>query len=182
MDGRSDGLPNDQAVDLPDHSGGVSLAEHHVALDDVDRQILDLLTADGRMPVTAIAKELEIARSTVNLRLARLESTGVIRGYTVVQAGGTGSEDAIRALVFVDVDRSVAQAAIHHIRSLPEVVRLLATAGDFDLTADVRCPTMADLHDLVHRVGGVTGVHRVKTTVVLATYDGQPAARELTPE
>ena len=180
MDGCSDGLPDDVVVDLTETPPAVTLAGHQVALDDLDRQILDLLTADGRMPVTSIAKELEIARSTVNLRLARLQSTGVIQGYTVVQAGGSGAEDAIRALVFVDVDRAVADAVIHHIRSLPEVVRLLALAGDFDLTADVRCSTMADLHDLVHRVGTVGGVQRVKTTVVLATYDRQPADDGLT--
>ena len=63
---------------------------------------------------------------------------------------------------------------IRQVRVQPEVVRLHATAGDFDLAADVRSPTMADLHDLVRRVGAVPGVQRVKTTVVLATYDHSP--------
>ena len=176
MEARTQRQTSNDLVDLTTDPPTVTFDHHHPSLDDVDRQILDLLTADGRMPVTTIAKELRIARSTVNLRLARLQSSGVIQGYTVVQSGGTGAESAIRALLFVDVDRAGGDAIVRQVRALPEVVRLHATAGDFDLAADVRCATMADLHDLVHRVGAMTGVQRLKTTVVLATYDDAPGA------
>ena len=52
-------------------------------IDETDRAILTLLAENARMPVTALAKRLGLARTTVQARLDRMEGAGVIRGYRV---------------------------------------------------------------------------------------------------
>ena len=52
-------------------------------MDDLDRNILGLLGADARMSMATLARRLKVARSTIQARLERLETTGVIAGYTL---------------------------------------------------------------------------------------------------
>ena len=52
-------------------------------LDDLDRGILAALTADARTSVATLARRLKVARSTIQARLERLETSGTIAGYTV---------------------------------------------------------------------------------------------------
>ena len=51
-------------------------------LDDVDRRLLDLLIADGRMSINELAGQVHISRATAYARVQRLQSDGVITGFT----------------------------------------------------------------------------------------------------
>ena len=50
---------------------------------DSDRQLINLLKQDGRIPISDMARKLGIARTTAQKRLNQLEARGVIQGYTV---------------------------------------------------------------------------------------------------
>ena len=52
-------------------------------LDPLDRQLIELLKVNARLPMVKLAKALGCARSTAQLRLKALEDAGVITGYTV---------------------------------------------------------------------------------------------------
>ena len=52
-------------------------------MDELDRNILGLLGADARMSVATLSRRLKVARSTIQARLERLETSGVIAGYTL---------------------------------------------------------------------------------------------------
>ena len=60
---------------------GVVARQVAAGLDDVDRRILDELRRDGRMSMRTLAEKLHISRANAYVRVQRLESTGVIRGY-----------------------------------------------------------------------------------------------------
>ena len=49
-------------------------------LDTLDRQLIDLLKVNARLPIVKLAKALGCARSTAQLRLKALEDSGVITG------------------------------------------------------------------------------------------------------
>lgn len=49
-------------------------------IDETDRALIALLTENARAPVALLARRLDLARTTVQARLDRLESSGVIRG------------------------------------------------------------------------------------------------------
>lgn len=52
-------------------------------MDDLDRNIIALLSGDARMSLAVLARRLKVARSTAQTRLERLEATGAIAGYTL---------------------------------------------------------------------------------------------------
>ena len=60
-------------------------------MDELDRNIIGLLSADARMSVATLARRMKVARSTVQARLERLETTGVIAGYTFSLTVMTGA-------------------------------------------------------------------------------------------
>ena len=47
-------------------------------LDQHDRQILEILAADGRMAITDLAKELGMSKTPCSVRLKRLVNDGFI--------------------------------------------------------------------------------------------------------
>jgi len=52
-------------------------------LDDTDREILDLLLADGRRPYSDIAAAVDLSPPAVSDRVERLQEMGLVRGFTV---------------------------------------------------------------------------------------------------
>ncbi|HTE66769.1 MAG TPA: Lrp/AsnC family transcriptional regulator, partial [Candidatus Binatia bacterium] len=53
-------------------------------MEEIDRQIVDLLARDGRMSFTDLGKATSLSTSAVHQRVRRLEQRGVIRGYAAV--------------------------------------------------------------------------------------------------
>ena len=51
-------------------------------MEDIDRTVVRLLTADGRMSFTDLAKATGLSTSAVHQRVRRLEQRGVIKGYS----------------------------------------------------------------------------------------------------
>ena len=58
------------------------LASDRLTLDAIDRRILAELEADGRASVSKLAERCHISRATAYARLERLQSSGVILGFT----------------------------------------------------------------------------------------------------
>ena len=80
-------------------------------IDSTDRQLLALLRSDAREPVAALARKLDLARSTVQERIARLERTGVIAGYTI-RAGEDFADRQILAHVMISVDPKIDRKSV----------------------------------------------------------------------
>ena len=53
-------------------------------MEELDRQIVELLVKDGRMSYTDLGKATGLSTSAVHQRVRRLEQRGVIRGYAAV--------------------------------------------------------------------------------------------------
>jgi DNA-binding Lrp family transcriptional regulator len=51
-------------------------------LDGIDHRILDALTRDGRMSMRTLAESLHISRANAYARVERLQTSGVIRGFS----------------------------------------------------------------------------------------------------
>ncbi|NDD89705.1 MAG: AsnC family transcriptional regulator, partial [Rhodobacteraceae bacterium] len=52
-------------------------------MNEIDKKIIQALTDNARAPLTDLARQLGIARTTVQSRIERLEKAGTIRGYTL---------------------------------------------------------------------------------------------------
>lgn len=137
-------------------------------MDQLDRRILDLLVEDARQSVTAIAKRVRAPRSTVQERVARLQRSGVIAGYTVrLGPGATGR--AVTAHVAITVDPKRADHVQQTLRRIAGVRTLHTVSGPFDLIAIVAAASTDEIDTILDRIGAIPGVDRTTSAIVLTT-------------
>lgn len=138
-------------------------------LDVVDLRMLELLRADGRMSVNALAQEVGVSRANAYRRLDRLQEEGVIRGFTV-QVDPARVGRPITAFVLISVQQQK-WATIKEVLTGPTVdgvEYLAATTGEFDFLALVRIPDMATLRDVVlEQLHSTPGVVSTRTLFAL---------------
>ena len=143
-------------------------------MEDIDRQILRLLSQDGRMSFTDLGRATGLSTSAVHQRVRRLEQRGVIRGYTAVI-----DPDAIGLplTAFVSVtplDPAAPDDVPERLAGLSEIEACHSVAGDENYILKVRVPTPGDLEGLLSRIRAAAGV-TTRTTIVLSTpYESRP--------
>jgi DNA-binding Lrp family transcriptional regulator len=135
--------------------------------DDLDRRLLALLQADARAPVAELARRLGVARTTVLARLARLQSEGVIVGYTVRLARDDGDR-FVEAYVGIGVQPRAGAGVTARLASLPELRQLSSVSGEWDYLALLRADSTARLDAVLDEIGGFEGVLKTTTHIVLA--------------
>ena len=137
-------------------------------MDDLDRSILSLLGADARMSVATLARRLKVARSTIQARLERLESTGIIAGYTL-KLGEEARQGRLRASVLLTIEPRSQAAILSRLKSIAEVERVFTTSGRFDLLMQVAAPNTQVLDQVLDQIGALTGVKSSESLIHLST-------------
>jgi DNA-binding Lrp family transcriptional regulator len=132
-----------------------------------DRQLYDLLKANAREPVAALARKLGVARTTVQERLRRLEESGAIAGYTI-RPGQTAERPAITAHVLLEVNPKRADAVQRELKTLPAIRGFYAISGAFDYLAILETGSTHEMDGILDRIGRLEGVARTETSIVLS--------------
>lgn len=138
-------------------------------MDDTDHQLISLLRADARASVASLAKTLRCARGTVQNRIAKLEASGVIVGYTVrlkPQAEG----HRIGALMTVAVEGNKANDVLRAMRGDPAVQTLHTTNGRWDIVAEIRADSLAAFDQVLGRIRLIDGIASTETSLLLSTH------------
>ena len=138
-------------------------------VDSIDHQLIALLRADGRATVARLAHKLGVSRGTVTHRLARLEDTGVIVGYTV-RLRPDARPDEICAWMSIVVEGNQTRAVIQSLLGEPGVASLHDTNGRWDLLAELRAPSLQALAEVLERVRLIKGIGATETSIHLQTY------------
>jgi len=132
-----------------------------------DQQLIDLLKVNARESVAALARKLGVARSTVKERLRKLETSGVIAGYTV-QLGQTLGSNTITAHVLLSVDAKRADAFIREMKAMPAIRGLYAIAGAYDYLAVIETPSTHEIDAVLDRIGRIDGVTKTESSIALS--------------
>lgn len=138
-------------------------------MDATDQQLIALLRKDARTNVAALAKKLGVSRGTVTNRIARLEDSGVIVGYTV-RLRPDAKPDEISAWMSVAVEGNQTRAVIASLLGEPGVAELHDTNGRWDLLAELRAGSLAELSQVLERIRLIRGISSTETSLHLATY------------
>lgn len=144
-------------------------------IDQLDLRILEILQANARETQADIARDVGLAPSAVLERIRKLETRGIIRGYTALVDPRTL---LLPVLAFVAVrsdetgqDDHVAQA----LAQSPEVLEVHHVAGDDCYLVKVRARDAEHLGQLLRlRFGRIPGVRSTRTTIVLETVKETP--------
>jgi DNA-binding Lrp family transcriptional regulator len=138
-------------------------------MDPLDRQLLALLRVDARTSIADLAKRLDVSRGTARNRIKRLEESGLIVGYSVRLREDTQS-DVIRAWMSVAVEGDKTRDVVRVLLGEPAVVSLHDTNGRWDLLAEVRAASIAELSEVLERVRKIKGIETTETSIHLQTF------------
>lgn len=135
-------------------------------IDALDLRILVLAVREPRAGVREFARQLGVARGTVQARLTKLEKLGVLAGWgPFVDPNGLGY--ASKAYVRLSVAQGVLDDVTAGLRRIPEVIEVDSVAGDSDLVCQVVARGPENLEEVIQRIVGVPGVTRSRTETVL---------------
>ena len=145
-------------------------------MEETDAEILRLLTQDGRMSFTDLAKSTGLSVSAVHSRVRRLEQRGVIRGYRA-DVNPDALDLALTAFVSVKpIDPSAPDDAPERLAGITAIEACHSVAGDESYILKVRVPTPTALELVLQEIRAAANVS-TRTTVVLSTpYEGRPPA------
>jgi DNA-binding Lrp family transcriptional regulator len=139
------------------------------AMDDTDRQLISLLRKDARTNVATLAAKLGVSRGTVTNRLRKLEDEQVIVGYTL-RLRPDAEPNQIRAWMGVRVDGNQTRVVTASLLGEPGVAALHDTNGRWDLLAELRAESMAELSSVLERIRLIKGIANTETSILLATF------------
>lgn len=138
-------------------------------MDSLDRRLLALLRENARASIASLAKELGVARGTVQNRLARLERDGTVVGYSV-RLKPQVEEHRIRALMTIAVEGNRIDSVIAALRGDPAVGALHSTNGRWDIVAELRADSLASFDQVLGRIRQLEGISSTETSLLLSTF------------
>ncbi|WP_067783183.1 Lrp/AsnC family transcriptional regulator [Actinomyces vulturis] len=135
-------------------------------MDSLDRDLIAALRVDGRAPVAELARRLGVTRATINHRMERLEDEGIIQGFTI-RVSDDADPEAIHAICQLAIEGPNINGAIRALRRHPEITRMFATNGEWDLVAELSVRTLAEVDYILSRMREIEGVYRSETSILL---------------
>jgi Lrp/AsnC family leucine-responsive transcriptional regulator len=145
-------------------------------VEEINRRIICLLSRDGRMSFTELARQTGLSVSAAQQRVRRLEDRGVISGYRAL----INLDDAgLPLTAFVSIkpfDPAAPDDAPQRLAHLPAIEACHSVAGEENYILKVRVASPAALEDLLQEIRAAAGVS-TRTTIVLSTpYENRPPA------
>lgn len=134
-------------------------------MDDKDRLLLSLLRRDARRPVVALARDLGLSRTATQDRLARLQASGAIARFTIVDGDGRARETAYLMVKLAPGTRCAQIAP--RVRALPAVEAIHSVTGAIDMIVRIAAEHVDGLEKARAEVAGLAGVADVSTHIVL---------------
>jgi Lrp/AsnC family leucine-responsive transcriptional regulator len=143
-------------------------------VEEINRRIVSLLSRDGRMSFTELARQTGLSVSAAQQRVRRLERRGVIKGYAAL----VNPDDAgLPLTAFISIkpfDPAAPDDAPSRLAHLPAIEACHSVAGEENYILKVRVASPAALEDLLQEIRAAASVS-TRTTIVLSTpYENRP--------
>jgi len=142
--------------------------DQSVVLDDLDRRLVATLAVSPRTGVLELSRRLGVARNTIQSRLDKLVSSGVIVGFgPEVDLGVIGYH--VAAYITLQIAQGRGDDVATHLASIPQVLEVHRTTGEGDLLCRVVATSNLHLAEILDRILEVRGIDRTTSSLVLDT-------------
>ena len=139
-----------------------------MTIDAIDEKLIAALRENGRASTADLARRVGRSRTTVQSRIERLERDGVIVGYTA-RLAPDHAQGAVRVHVMIKIGPKEARAVEAGLRAIPQVRLLHSVSGDYDMIAIAATATVAQMDEVLDRIGQLPGVERTTSSIILST-------------
>lgn len=137
-------------------------------MDELDRQLLDLLERDARLSMAELGRRVGLSRTATLARVRALEASGAIRGYHADVH--TGDEPTHVARVGIVVRTPDVRGYVRRLGEFPETREAETLAGELDLLVRFATSSAARLDEILDRINSWHETVRTTTFVVLREY------------
>ncbi len=135
-------------------------------IDELDARLISAMCDTPRAGVMELARQLSVARGTVQARLDKLQQRGVIRGFDPdLDLRAMGYE--VLAFVSLEIAQGRLEDVVDHLRKIPEVLEIHTVTGPGDLHCRVVARTNDHLQTVIGRVLEAQGINRTATQIAL---------------
>lgn len=109
-------------------------------LDRIDSRILEVLSKEGRLPITDLAHRVGLSKSPCQVRVRRLQQRGYILGFrAVLNAQKLGLDHiAFAEVKLTDTTEKALEAFNQAVHRVPEIEQCHMIAGSFDYLLKIR--------------------------------------------
>ena len=144
-------------------------------IDDLDRQILAKLTADGKTPYTDLAKQLYVSSGTIHVRMKKMEQLGIVQGSTLLVDYSKLGYD-ITAFLGIYLDKSsLYDEVAEGLKNIPEIVDAHYTTGLYSIFVKIVCKDTNHLRQILHdKIQKIAGIQRTETFISLEQSISRP--------
>jgi DNA-binding Lrp family transcriptional regulator len=138
-----------------------------MSLDQIDCAILSELLARPKAGVRDYARTLGLARGTVQARLDRLTTQGVI-GNFAPQLSHAALGFPVLAFVHIQLQQGSLESFAKELEHLPQVVEAHSMTGDADMLCRVVARDNRDLEAVIQDILNLEGVVRTRSEIALS--------------
>ncbi|SDJ75201.1 DNA-binding transcriptional regulator, Lrp family [Halovenus aranensis] len=137
-------------------------------MDELDREILDILRRDARTPYTEIAEQVGTSEGTIRNRVEGMVESGVIERFTVATRTGN-----VKAMIEITVDVDVHTGGLtEQMAKWEEVDFVWQVSGEEDIVLVVDTTDTRGLNDLISRAREMEEVMSTTTQLILDEWRG----------
>ncbi|MBI4648386.1 MAG: Lrp/AsnC ligand binding domain-containing protein [Bacteroidia bacterium] len=143
-------------------------------IDELDLQIITILLKDAKVPYKEIAKQLKVSLGTIHVRIKKMESLNIIKGFTL-DANYYRLGFTITAFIGLIINGKLYEKVAEGLEKIEEIVELHHTTGKYHMFAKVVCEDPHALRGvLINKINNIEGVEKTETTISLSEVFDRP--------
>lgn len=142
--------------------------EQSANIDELDRKILKLITANARIPFLEVARECGVSGAAIHQRVQRLAAIGVVTGSEfIVSPQKLGYNTTAYMGIYLE-KASYDKKVLKELREIPEVVECHHTTGQYAIFIKIQTKTNKHLMKIIDTdMRAIEGIARTETFISL---------------
>ena len=138
-------------------------------MDNIDMKILKCLKGNARLTASSISEEINLSVSAVIERIHKLETSGLIKGYTIdIDQKKLGNN--MVALMEVSLKHpDYYEGFVELVQDNNSIASCYYQTGEFDFVLRIVTDTTEGLDNAYKDIKGYEGVEKTETHIVLRT-------------
>lgn len=119
-------------------------------LDNLDRQILSMISDDARIPFLEVARECGVSGAAIHQRIQKLTNMGVLKGS---QFNINPERIGYQTCAFIGLNLKNPETfdeVVERLKDIPEVVECHYTTGNYDLFIKIYAHNNHHLLNIIH--------------------------------
>ena len=141
-----------------------------IKLDQVDRDILNILKVEGRSSASHIADSVSMSIPAVTDRIKKLQESGVIMGFTALLDHRKMGRDVSAFITVISESSAHYSDVVLQANKTPEIVQCFTTTGNGSHVLLAVTENTTSLEKLLRIIQGWPGVMRTETQMILSSY------------